>query len=57
MKVFYILGNEVSELVNKKQTAGNYQIEFNGESLSSGIYFYRLTSGEFDETKRMILLK
>ncbi len=57
LKVFDILGNEVSELVNKKQTAGNYQIEFNGESLSSGIYFYRLTSGEFDETKRMILLK
>lgn len=57
LKVYDILGNEVSELVNKKQTAGNYQIEFNGESLSSGIYFYRLTSGEFVETKRMILLK
>ncbi|HMS34606.1 MAG TPA: choice-of-anchor B family protein [Ignavibacteria bacterium] len=57
LKVFDILGNEVSELVNKKQNAGNYEIEFNGESLSSGIYFYRLTSGEFDDTKRMILLK
>lgn len=57
LKVYDILGNEVSELVNKKQTTGNYQIEFNGESLSSGIYFYRLTSGEFVETKRMILLK
>ncbi|MDQ3021550.1 MAG: SBBP repeat-containing protein [Bacteroidota bacterium] len=62
LKVFDILGNEVAVLVNEKQNAGSYAVDFNGEGLPSGIYFYKLNArygqaGDFVETKRMILLK
>ena len=57
LKVFDILGNEVAELVNEKQSAGSYSVEFDGSGFASGIYFYRLDAGDFVETKRMILLK
>jgi len=55
--VFDNLGKEIVTLVNEKQNAGSYSVEFNGENLSSGIYFYKLSAVEFTETKRMILLK
>jgi len=57
LKVFNMLGKEVASLVNVNQKAGSYSIDFNGENLSSGIYFYRLNAGEFTETKRMMLIK
>jgi hypothetical protein len=63
LKVYDAIGKEVSTLVNEKQNAGSYEIEFNGEGLPSGIYFYKLEVGsprearKFVETKRMILLK
>ena len=57
LKVFDVLGNEVAALVNEKQNAGSYSIEFNGADLPSGIYFYKLEAGDFSDTKRMILLK
>ncbi|MEO8211437.1 MAG: T9SS type A sorting domain-containing protein [bacterium] len=57
LKVFDILGNEVALLVNEKQIAGSYSIDFNAGNLSSGIYFYKLISGNYSETKSMILLK
>ncbi|MFZ1321037.1 MAG: YCF48-related protein [Ignavibacteria bacterium] len=57
LRVFDVLGNEVAELVNEKQNAGSYSVEFDGSGFASGIYFYKLTAGEFSETKRMILLK
>lgn len=57
LKVFDVLGNEVISLVNKKLNTGKYNIEFDGSNLSSGIYFYTFLSGNFNETKRMILLK
>lgn len=55
--VYNILGNEVKTLVNEKQNAGSYSIEFDAANLASGIYFYKLEAGEFRQTKRMILLK
>ena len=61
--VFDILGREVQTLVNEKQNAGTYEVTFNarqpglGSNLSSGIYFYTLTSGDFKETKKFVLLK
>ena len=57
LKIYDVLGNEVAILVNEEKPAGKYQIEFDGSSLPSGIYFYKLTSGSFVETKKMILLK
>ena len=55
--MYDILGKEVATLVNEKQSPGTYQVEFDGSGLSSGVYFYRLTAGEFTDTKRMMLVK
>jgi hypothetical protein len=57
LKIYDVLGREVATLVNEEQTAGRYEIEFNGTGLPSGIYFFRLRVGEFIETKKMILQK
>ena len=57
LKVYDVLGNEVSTLVNQEKPAGIYEIEFQGIELSSGIYFYQLKAGNFIETRKMILLK
>ena len=55
--VFDVLGNEVATLVNEQKSAGNYNVDFDASNLSSGIYFYQLQSGNFTESKKMILLK
>lgn len=57
LRVYDMLGREVGTLVNEQKSAGTYSVEFNGSNLPSGIYFYRLTSGNFTETKKLILLK
>jgi len=57
LKIYDMLGNEVAILVNEYRPAGNYEVEFSGNDLPSGIYFYQLKSGSFIQTKKMILLK
>jgi len=57
LKVYDMLGREVVSLVNEEQTRGKHQVVFNAENLSSGIYFYKLQSGSFTETKKLMLLK
>jgi len=57
IKVFDILGNEIKTLVNEEKPVGSYELEFNAATLSSGIYFYRLQTGDFIETKKMVLMK
>ncbi|MFC2119734.1 C25 family cysteine peptidase [Bacteroidota bacterium] len=57
LKVYDVLGNEIATLVKEEIPVGNYEIEFNGKGLPSGIYFYRLQAGSFVETKKMILMK
>lgn len=57
IKVFDILGREVATLVNREQPVGNYEVEFDASSLTSGIYFYRIQTGEFVESKKMVLMK
>jgi len=57
LKVYDILGNEIATLVNEKQNAGSYSVSFDGSNLSSGMYYYKLESGSFTETKKMILIK
>ena len=57
LKVYDMLGKRVATLINEVKSAGEYNVEFNGSNLSSGIYFYRLQAGRFSETKKLILLK
>jgi len=57
LKVYDVLGNETAILVNEVQAAGNYEVKFDASNLSSGIYFYKLVSGSFVETRKMMLIK
>ena len=57
LKVYDVLGNEIATLVNEQKPAGEYDIDFNASSLSSGIYYYQLKAGDYIETKKMILIK
>ena len=57
LRVYDLLGREVETLVNEQKPAGRYTQQWNAERLSSGIYFYRLRTGVFSETKKMILLR
>lgn len=57
LKVYNLLGNELAVLVNEFKSAGNYKVEFNASDYSSGIYFYKLQSGTYIETRKMILMK
>ncbi|HKB85273.1 MAG TPA: aryl-sulfate sulfotransferase, partial [Ignavibacteriaceae bacterium] len=57
LRVYDILGSEITTLVNAEQPSGNYEVEFNGADLASGIYFYRFDAGGFTSVKKMLLLK
>jgi len=57
LKVYDVLGNEVATLVNEYKPAGRYEVEFNADKLPSGVYFYQLRAGNFEDTKKMILLR
>jgi len=55
--VFDVLGREVSELVNERLSNGSYRVDFNASNLTSGVYYYKLSAGDFSETKMMMLVK
>ena len=57
LKIFDVTGKEVAVLVNAKQEAGTYEVEFNADNLPSGVYFYKLITDNFSDTKRALLLK
>ncbi|MFO7445727.1 MAG: CotH kinase family protein [Ignavibacteriaceae bacterium] len=57
LKVYDILGNEITTLVNENKQPGDYEAGFDASNLSSGIYYYRLTAGNFSEIKKMVLMK
>jgi photosystem II stability/assembly factor-like uncharacterized protein len=57
LKVFDILGKEIATLVKEKQNSGTYESTFDARGLTSGVYFYRLTAGDFSETKKMLMIK
>jgi len=57
LKVYDVLGNQISLLVNERQNAGKHSVEFDGSNFSSGVYYYKLTVGDFVETKKMVLTK
>ena len=57
LKVYDILGKEIVILVNEEKPAGEYEVEFDGSALTSGIYFYELKAGQYSETRKMVLMK
>lgn len=57
LKVFDVLGNEVTTLVNEEKPSGEYEVVFDAAGLSSGIYFYKLQVGSFTETKKLVLIR
>lgn len=57
LKIYDVLGREVATLVNDFKQAGNYSVDFKGDKFASGVYFYTLRSGNFVETKKMVLIK
>ncbi|MAT58266.1 MAG: hypothetical protein CMF23_09870 [Ignavibacteriae bacterium] len=57
LKVYDILGNEIASLVNEQKSAGNYSVNFNAGSLTSGMYLYKLQAGNFTSVKKMLFVK
>ena len=55
--VYDLLGQEVNELVSEKREAGSYDVQFDGSMLTSGIYFYRLQTEDYNNTRKLLLLK
>ena len=56
MKVFAVLGREVEVMVNEYLKPGSYSVQFRGDNLPSGVYYYELRAESFSETKRMLLV-
>jgi len=57
LRVYDILGREITTLVNEEKPAGTYSVNFNASNLASGIYFYKISAGNFSQTKKMLLLR
>ncbi len=57
IKIYNVLGKEISTLVNEEFKAGAYQIQLNAKSLSSGLYFYRISAGSFMQTRKLLVVK
>ena len=57
IQVFNTLGQKISTILDKPMIAGHHEVEFNAKNLSSGIYFYRIEAGEFQDVKKMVVLK
>ncbi|RPI16206.1 MAG: T9SS C-terminal target domain-containing protein [Ignavibacteriae bacterium] len=57
VKIYDVLGREAAILLNKDLKAGYYTIDFNASSLSSGVYFYKMISGDFTDTKKLVLVR
>ena len=57
LSVYNILGEKVATLVSEKQQAGQHRFEWDASNMLSGIYFYRIEAGEFQDVKKMILLR
>ncbi len=57
LKIYSLLGKEIATLVNDNMDAGRYTVSFNGADLASGMYFYKITAGNFTAVKKMVLIK
>ena len=57
LKIYDVFGKEVASLVNEEKISGAYSVSFNGKNMASGVYYYRITIGNFSDTKKLLLLK
>ena len=57
LKIYDVLGNEITTLINKEMQSGSYEVEFDASNLPSGIYFYQIRAGAFVDTKKLVLMK
>ncbi len=57
LKIYNVNGKEVSSIVNETLPPGEYETTFDGSNLPSGVYFYKLSAGDFTDTKKMVLIK
>lgn len=57
LEIYNTLGQKIETLLNNKMPAGSHEVRFNAQNLSSGIYFYRITAGDFSQVRKMVLLK
>jgi hypothetical protein len=57
IKVYDVLGSEITTLVSEEKPAGSYDVEFDGSVFSSGVYFYQMTADSYSAIKKMLLLK
>jgi hypothetical protein len=57
LSIYNLLGEKVTTIVNEKQAAGRYQVQWDAAGFASGIYYYRIEAGEFQDVKKMILLR
>jgi hypothetical protein len=57
LKIYDVIGREIKTLISEAKSAGNYSIEFNASELASGVYVYRLSAGNFNSTKKLLLMK
>jgi hypothetical protein len=57
LKVFDLLGREVATLVNEMKQPGRYEVNWNAAGLASGVYTYRLQSGPYNQTRKLLLLR
>jgi len=57
LKVYDVVGNEIKTLVAEEKSAGSYEVEFSAKGLTSGIYFYKISTRRFIKSKKMMLLR
>ena len=57
LKVYDILGKEVATLAREQLQPGSYEVTFDGSQYPSGVYFYKLSTGNYSETKKMLMIK
>ena len=57
IEVFNLLGQKIETLINKPMPAGSHEVEFTAKNLPSGVYLYRIEAGEYQQVKKMVLLK
>jgi len=57
LSIYNLLGQKVSTLVSKKQPAGRYEVEWDATGFASGVYYYRIEAGEFQQVRKMVYLK